>query len=68
MSVRIGKLAIVAVEKPQQCDFCGEVKELRPYGPNGECICFDCGMKDKATTEKRMGIVLFGDPEEPTDA
>jgi hypothetical protein len=35
------------------CDLCGNVEELRPYGPNGENICFDCGMLDEETT-KRM--------------
>jgi hypothetical protein len=35
--------------------------ELRPYGPKGERICFDCGMKDEATTDKMIGIKLFGD-------
>jgi hypothetical protein len=32
---------------PQQCDLCGKVDELRPYGPNGEAVCFECGMKDE---------------------
>ncbi len=50
-----------SVERPQQCDLCGKVAELRPYGPNGECICFACGQKDKAATERRMGEHLFGD-------
>lgn len=55
---------IISEEKPQQCDFCGVVAELRPYGPNGECICFDCGQKDPATTERMMGKLLFGDNDE----
>lgn len=32
------------------CEMCGVVDELRPYGPNNESICFDCAMKDEATT------------------
>lgn len=55
---RNGKVFIYA-EKPQQCDLCGKIAELRPYGKNGECICSDCGMKDKKATEKMMGKVLF---------
>jgi len=43
---------VIAVEKPQQCDFCGEIRELRPYGPNGETICFLCGMKDEASAKR----------------
>lgn len=42
-----------------RCDLCGEVKETRPYGPNGENVCFPCGMKDedamKRAFERRMG-------------
>ena len=41
---------IIYAETPQQCDLCGKVAELRPYGPNGECICFECGMKDEKQT------------------
>ena len=60
MSERIGKTFIICPEKPQQCDFCGEIRELRPYGPNGECICFDCGMKDEETTQKMFRKKLEG--------
>lgn len=41
-------------EKPQQCDLCGKWAELRPYGPNGECICVQCGERDPETTLRRM--------------
>lgn len=60
MSERINGIAVIYAEKAQQCDFCGKVAELRPYGPKGECICFECGMKDKATTTQIMNKVLFG--------
>lgn len=48
-------------EKPQQCDFCGKIAELRPYGPNYECICFECGNKNKEVTEHRMIQYLKGE-------
>jgi hypothetical protein len=51
----------IAPEKPQQCDMCGKIDELRPYGPYGECICFDCGMKVEETTSRKMGQYIFGD-------
>jgi hypothetical protein len=38
-------------------------KELRPYGRNGEWICFDCGMKDEKTTGARFNEVVFGDKQ-----
>jgi hypothetical protein len=37
-------------EEPQQCDLCHKIAELRPYGPNGECICYECG---ESTPEMR---------------
>ncbi len=50
MSKRVGNIVIISEEKKQQCDLCGKIAELRPYGPNGECICYECGMKDEKTT------------------
>jgi len=61
MTERINNTILIYAEEPQQCDFCGEIRELRPYGPNGECICFECAMKDEETTKKMMGKVLFDD-------
>lgn len=37
------------------CELCyAENQSLRPYGPNNEKICFDCGMKDQETTAKKL--------------
>jgi phage/plasmid primase-like uncharacterized protein len=47
-------------ESDGKCQLCGKQDELRPYGPNGEWICFDCGMKDEATTEAQFAKVLDG--------
>jgi hypothetical protein len=54
---------IIQEEKPQQCDLCGKIEELRPYGPKGEMVCFDCGMKDKEAARKPFGIHVFGDTQ-----
>ena len=45
---------VIYQERPQQCDLCGKIRELRPYGPNGECVCFECGMKDEPAAERRF--------------
>jgi hypothetical protein len=37
------------------------VAELRPYGPNGERICWDCGQKNPKGTEHMMEELLFGE-------
>lgn len=63
MTTRIGNTVILAPEAPQKCELCGKVEETRPYGPKGEEICFDCGMKDEPTTKKMMDAVLFGKPQ-----
>jgi hypothetical protein len=46
------RILLLEPEPPQQCDYCGKVAELRPYGRNGAAICFECGMADRKTTEK----------------
>lgn len=46
---------IIEAERPQQCDLCGKIAELRPYGPNGECVCFACGMKDEPAAIRSIG-------------
>ena len=54
MSKRIGNIAFVQVEQPAVCQYCGRLEELRPYGPNGERICYECAQKDVKTTERKM--------------
>ena len=54
-------LGIIAEEPLSACEMCGIIDECRPYGPNYERICFDCGMKDQETTIKRMAEYIFGD-------
>ncbi len=61
MSKRIGDIAIICDQPDGKCELCGKTADVRPYGPRGENICFECGMKDKATTERQMGRVLFGE-------
>jgi len=51
----------IAEELPQVCELCGTIAECRPYGPNNEQICFDCGMKDEETTLKKMEQYIFGE-------
>jgi hypothetical protein len=38
---------------------CGKVEECRPYGPNNEQICFECGMKDEETTRRKLEEYIF---------
>ena len=55
----------IAQESDQVCEMCGTIDECRPYGPNNEQICFECGMKDEETTKKKMAQYIYG--EDPND-
>ena len=50
----------IAQEKPQRCELCGKVEETRPYGPNGERVCFECGMKDKEAAKRGLMRYVHG--------
>lgn len=44
------------------CDLCHTFgRELQPYGPNGENICFDCGMENEGITSKMFEKLVFGE-------
>jgi hypothetical protein len=61
MSKNVNGVPVIEVEPDFLCFQCGKIAETRPYGPNEEEICFECGMKDKEQTERMMGIKLFGE-------
>jgi hypothetical protein len=54
MTYKTGSTIIVEPERPACCELCGEIAELRPYGPGGKKICVECGNKDPAGTHERM--------------
>lgn len=60
MSFRKGDIAVICAEPDGTCELCGKIAELRPYGPRGERICWECGNKDPQITELQMNRVLFG--------
>ena len=49
----------ISKEKEQKCQTCKMIRECRPYGLNGEQICYHCGLKDIETTEKMMNKHLL---------
>jgi hypothetical protein len=61
MSRNVDGIPIIEAEPDFICFLCGAIEETRPYGPNGEEICFTCGMKDEEQTNRMLGKVLFGD-------
>jgi hypothetical protein len=60
---KIGTTVIIEPLPDGKCELCGKVDELRPYGPNDEWICFDCGMKDKETTNAKLDAIFDGPGE-----
>lgn len=54
-------LGFIAVEPEQECELCHKIAETRPYGPNGERVCFQCGMKDEAAAKRQLAKHVFGE-------
>lgn len=57
----------IAQELEQVCELCGKIAECRPYGPNGEQICFDCATATPemaAIAEKKMKAYIFGETDD----
>ena len=59
MSKVVNGIVVIEPEPDGICAYCGKNTELRPYGKNGERICYECGMKDPKTTELKMNEYLF---------
>lgn len=58
MTKLINGILVIEAELPDTCELCDAFEELRPYGPNGERICFECGMKNEKTTNEAFGKLL----------
>lgn len=59
---------VIEAEGDGRCQLCGAVEETRPYGPNGEEVCFDCGMKDEGAAKKGFLKFVCGLSDEQADA
>ena len=53
MSERMGDTFVIEPEPEGECDDCGTVAELRPYGRGGSRICFPCAMKDPSEASRQ---------------
>jgi hypothetical protein len=61
MTRRVGNFVILEGEPGGVCALCQKFEELRPYGPNGERVCYDCAMKDPEAAKRRFARLLHGD-------
>jgi hypothetical protein len=61
MTTRFGNIVFIEPEPDSACELCGTFTECRPYGPKGEQICADCGLKpeNRAALEAHLDA-LFG--------
>ena len=60
MSHRDGDEFTIEPEPGAKCALCGKFAELRPYGPSGESICFDCGMANRQSTDAAFRAAIQG--------
>lgn len=54
MSERIGNVFCIEEELPDECEACGELAELRPYGKDGANVCYPCAMKDPGEAKRQI--------------
>lgn len=57
----MSRLGVIEHQPPEKCELCGKVAECRPYGPNGENVCFTCGMKDEKAAERAFKKLVLGE-------
>lgn len=55
VSEHFDNVVVTGARAPSTCELCGTKAETRPYGPNGENVCFPCGMKDEDAAKRAFG-------------
>lgn len=60
MRGQMSEPGVIKAERVDRCQLCGAIAETRPYGPNGQEVCFDCGMEDEAAAEEHFCQHVFG--------
>lgn len=63
MSKKVGDVFYIEGEPDAKCELCGKVDELRPYGPGGKNVCFDCAMLDEEEAARQFRARLGGPSE-----
>ena len=51
----------IAKQPKRICELCGDIAELRPYGPKGENVCFHCGMKNEEAAKRAFRQFVGGE-------
>lgn len=61
MTKRVGDTIVIENTAPAVCSDCGKVDDLRPYGPGGAWVCFDCAMKDEDEAKRQFAKLFSGE-------
>lgn len=56
--MNMSRYGVIEPTEDEKCQLCGKMDECRPYGPNGENVCYECGMKDPAAVERGMARLI----------
>lgn len=54
------RIVMIDMSEHAACQMCGKITELRPYGPKGESVCFECGMKDEEAAKRAFDKLTLG--------
>ena len=58
----MSRYGVIEAETPRQCELCKKLNvETRPYGPNGERVCVECGVKNPEATERGVRKLILGE-------
>lgn len=52
---------LIQAQPAGRCELCSTVAETRPYGPQGEDVCFECAMKDEPAARRAFANRMAGD-------
>lgn len=61
----MSRRGVIEREPPRRCELCGKEAETRPYGPEGERVCCECGMKDEEAARFHFGLRVLGEEPKP---
>jgi len=49
-----------ALAKFARCAMCRKKSDTRPFGPQGERVCYDCAMKNEAAARRQFFRLVHG--------
>ena len=59
----MSRKGVLCQEPDRKCELCGKITETRPYGPRGEEVCFECGMKNEEAAKHQFRGHILGETD-----